>query len=495
MQLDIRGWSLMNFIFDHLKHKRIVGFWVVPVILVAVSVLLYKVSVVEVTIALLGLAIIWTSILPGLFVLAGKGDSAAPFFPLIGLFYAVFFGLPVFTVPLAMGDGLKINAYGVELVDEIRAPVLILAWAGIALMVLFFYGFRYLSYRNLRTLRLPVVADQNFLKYLYWSFFAGHLLYRLIPAIHFIPSIGQFFEPIGFVGICGLYLQWRCGQLSVFEKFVLSLVFFPLEIYVRVKVFFLTDLLLFLMFLTFVLWREKQFKVIAGFAVLGVFLVSFYAASTTVRTVRTDPLDKLTMAVKVYAKLFFAGEKIVYLKNGKRSFGGEGRFGALVRRTGHIWIFHRVYELTPEVVPYWRGETYRPLLTSMIPRLFYAEKPLENAGFRFGYRYGILKKSSSQTSLNLPWMTEMLANFGVLGVLVGMSFIGIFLAFLDKSFNAIRLRDAEFAFGSAMMMHVVYPESNFSVMTGSMILLFVSLYICFYLTARFSEVGIKSKPI
>ena len=166
-----------------------------------------------------------------------------------------------------------------------------------------------------------------------------------------------------------------------------------------------------------------------------------------------------------------------------------------MRRTGHIWMFHRVYELTPEIVPYWQGETYRPLLTSMIPRVLYSNKPLENAGSRFGYRYGILKKASSQTSLNLPWITEMLANYGVLGVLVGMSLVGTFLAFMERIFNAQNQSDSEFAYGTTMMMLVVYPESNFSIMTGSMVLLFLSLYMCFYATSRISSIWVKLRQI
>ncbi|MBT5179623.1 MAG: hypothetical protein HOH80_06620, partial [Rhodospirillaceae bacterium] len=75
-----------------------------PVLLILVlglvaSVLLYASRVVPWDTALLGLAIIWTAALPGILYLQGIGRGPVPFFPAVGVFYIVFFGLPVFTLP------------------------------------------------------------------------------------------------------------------------------------------------------------------------------------------------------------------------------------------------------------------------------------------------------------------------------------------------------------------------------------------------------------
>jgi hypothetical protein len=85
--------------------------------------------------------------------------------------------------------------------------------------------------------------------------------------------------------------------------------------------------------------------------------------------------------------------------------------------------------------------------------------------------------------VNLPWLVEFYANFGIQGVLIGMSLIGVLLAFLNRVFNAQKMNDLEFVFGTTLIFTLIYPASNLSVMTGSMLPLFVVLYVYFRLGA------------
>ena len=157
----------------------------------------------------------------------------------------------------------------------------------------------------------------------------------------------------------------------------------------------------------------------------------------------------------------------------------SGRFGSVVHRTSHLWLFHVVDDKVPNQVPLWQGETYRPLLTSFIPRVFYRDKPEERQGYSFGYRYGFIKKADSHMSINLPWIVELLANFGRWGVIWGMALIGFFLAFLDRVFNSKGMTQLELIVGLSIIFPLVIPESNFSLMTGSLLPLIVSLYVYF----------------
>jgi len=485
----------MTFWFARIANQKfgLVGLLIAAMIVA--SAILFSTATIRPVTALLGLAIIWTSLIPGLIYLTERDRAPIPFFPVAGLFYALFFGLPVFTLPISRNEIGRISAYGITLIDEIRDPVLALVWAGVALMVIAFYVAKHIPMKNWAHLKLARGTDPRALSILFWALLTGHLAFRLLPPVQSLPSIGQFLEPAGLVGICGLYLQWRRGQLTRTQKLLLGLVCFPLFLFVRIQFLFLTELLLFSIFAAFVLWRENQFKIIAGLAIFCVFVLTLFAATTTVRGAYDNPLEKVLVSAFVYAKLIFAGENIVYTvdRNGIRhSFGSEGRFGALARRTGHIWVFHRVADLSPDIVPYWRGKTYRPLQTSFIPRVFYRDKPLENTGFKFGHRYGILRDGSRTTSLNLPWLTEMLANFGSVGVLVGMALVGLFLAILERLFNATGMNDAEFSLGATILLPIVYPESNFSVMTGSFPLLLASFFICFLITSRISRYIAKS---
>ena len=84
-------------------------------------------------------------------------------------------------------------------------------------------------------------------------------------------------------------------------------------------------------------------------------------------------------------------------------------------------------------------------------------------------------------SLNLPWITELFINFGPLSVPLGMAFFGILLALLDRLFNEAHLKNLEFLIGLTIIYRLVYPESNFSVTTGTLPILFLSLVIYFCL--------------
>jgi hypothetical protein len=87
--------------------------------------------------------------------------------------------------------------------------------------------------------------------------------------------------------------------------------------------------------------------------------------------------------------------------------------------------------------------------------------------------------------MNLPWMTELLANFGGWGVILGMTVFGFFLTFMDRVFNSRHTTDLEFAVAIGVLLPLVRPESNFSVMVGSILPLTIWLFIYFKVGAWF----------
>ena len=150
---------------------------------------------------------------------------------------------------------------------------------------------------------------------------------------------------------------------------------------------------------------------------------------------------------------------------------------SLARRINHAALMEEVVRSTPERVPYWRGETYRPLLTSWIPRFLWPGKPREETGWTFGRRYEILKADDPPQSINLPWMIEMYANFGGPGVVLGMGIVGVLFAFLEGFLSRSSMAPAEIAAGTAVVLPLFMQDSNFSLMTGSVVLLILAFWI------------------
>ena len=146
-----------------------------------------------------------------------------------------------------------------------------------------------------------------------------------------------------------------------------------------------------------------------------------------------------------------------------------------VSRLGHLMTFAEVVEATPENVPYWGGETYYPLLFKPIPRLLFPDKPSEIFGQAFGHRYGFLNSGDFSTSYNLPQLVEFYANFGAIGVLLGMLIIGaiyglIHQAFIHPSVGLGRVVAAIFIFYRLLIV-----ESNFSLVFGGLFSAFALL--------------------
>ncbi|MCZ6610897.1 MAG: hypothetical protein O7A66_12935 [Alphaproteobacteria bacterium] len=135
-------------------------------------------------------------------------------------------------------------------------------------------------------------------------------------------------------------------------------------------------------------------------------------------------------------------------------------------------------------MPYWGGETYKPFFTSMIPRAVWPGKPEERAGNAFGRRYGILTEAERRMSVNIPWTTEMYANFGRVGVVLGMGLVGALFGFLERFLARPGMAPLEFATGAMILLPLFYQESNFSLMTGSLLPLTVSLWLYFTVGLR-----------
>jgi len=82
-------------------------------------------------------------------------------------------------------------------------------------------------------------------------------------------------------------------------------------------------------------------------------------------------------------------------------------------------------------------------------------------------------------SVNIPWITELYANYGRIGIFLGMALIGSFMGLLDRLFNAPRTNVAEKAIAAGLVLPFFYQESNFTLMTGSLLPLALTMWIYF----------------
>ncbi len=92
------------------------------------------------------------------------------------------------------------------------------------------------------------------------------------------------------------------------------------------------------------------------------------------------------------------------------------------------WVIHQA----PGNVPYLRGETYYPVLFKLVPRFVWEGKPREVQDL--GQRYGFLHEGNEINGFKIHHVGEMYANFGALGVLLGMPLLGALYRAVYRTF-------------------------------------------------------------
>jgi hypothetical protein len=170
-------------------------------------------------------------------------------------------------------------------------------------------------------------------------------------------------------------------------------------------------------------------------------------------------------------------------------------FQVAMSRLAHLMTFAEVVERTPEDIEYWGGETYQALLYKVIPRAIYPDKPMIETGQLFGHRYGFLSPTDRTTSYNLPQLVELYANFGVVGVLIGMFIIGIIYAAIVRCFGSRSAGFGGHVAGAYIMAKLLLIENSAALVFGGLAwnIVFVALL---HWSVRVVDIGrIQRTPV
>ncbi|MBT7583877.1 MAG: hypothetical protein HN572_13010 [Kordiimonadaceae bacterium] len=447
--------------------------------------------------AILGSLILLAGVIPAIhyFQIAPTDRSTIPLLPLAGVFYGLFFGASVFVVRLLwVPDEGRYIHYNPKTTLAVSTEAQFLVLAGIGLMYAGYYFFRANMSRHSPQFRLPKIQDDRWTDIVVGGLVIAQLIYFYIPSVQQLPSVGQFVVPAGYLAFGYFYVRWRKKQLKPFVAVPVLLIAFPLVIIKLITSGYLSPLILTgLLFVVLEMAIGGRIRWLP-LLMLPIILLLAYPPMMVIRTYIWDSSKNLNTAEKLsYSAKFFLDyyvlegveENLHRPGTGKLSFSKNPiNYRGLAIRTSHIVLLANVMDASPKRVPYWRGETYVPLFTHFIPRVIWPEKPQERTGNAFGQRYGFLDNTDYKMSLNLPWITEMYANFGTIGVFCGMTLVGILLAFLETAFCRPKVPALQLVAGAVVVLPFFYQESNFSLVAGSFIPLVVCIWIYFYVAAR-----------
>jgi hypothetical protein len=443
---------------------------------------------------ILAIGIVLVGAIPTLWSLRAANPSYFPLFSIVGLFYAISFGAPFLVLDLIWPEGIadidyyRLTSFPVrDGIATLNAMVLVLG--GITAFAATFIFVRPRISKIIGHLRFSANPNPTALRLLCYGLLLGFLAHEFIPIVQKLPSLPQFLGRVGFVAFAVLFVAWQERLIGKYDAVLIFGVILPAVIIHRAITGLYTPILLLGLLFFFLIWPayKKWASVIAIVSTL--FLGLFYVPAQEYRTqtalsryTSVGENSALSRKAEFFVKIsaaVWSGEKTVRFKNQEYTLHGVNILTLTGRRIFLMPLFAHVYGESPDNIPYWGGETYKNLLTKFIPRAVWADKPEERFGREFGVRYGMIAPND-QTSINIPWIIELLANFGPLGVLLGMAVIGIFFAGVDRFFNSREMPPLERAVGLGIVFRLAYPESNFSVMCGDLVPLTIVLFLYFH---------------
>jgi hypothetical protein len=392
-----------------------------------------------------------------------------PFMPLLGLIYGIYFSSGVFLL-----EKFHLRMVRFSLSDELVYRTELLALLGYICLLLGYYIFPERALEGLPRVRIPMDPKR--------STQAAVLIGLATTVIFFLEPVLQV--PIQFRALFILLAQMQSfviallfyyqlqGRLSKAYVFTLWAVLVPAKTLNSMTSGLLAQVMFDALILMGAYWvarRKWPWKAALVFAVL---IIPFLGVKHEYRNAvwRAEESPGVVGRASLFVDLVLEGFET------RENFFSES-YRAVVERSDMLTTFAAVVYLTPDVVPYWGGDSYATLFWALIPRFLYPDKPQKVLGQGFGHRYALLDRKDTTTSYNFPQVVEMYANFGPWGVGVGMFLVGIICRVLYFMFSHEQAGDGGILCGVVIFTRLCNVESDFSLVYGGLALNILALYL------------------
>lgn len=278
-------------------------------------------------------------------------------------------------------------------------------------------------------------------------------------------AITQVITQLFSFSLAILYYYYLQGRLSLFPKLFLWGLLVPVQLTLSLTSGAVAHVMLDIMLMMGTYWfARRQWPWRAGL-VFGLLLIPLLGVKGQYRekawfdNAGMNSFDKASLFLGMVADGFAR-------QDGFFSSSSE----TTVHRLDQTLTFCLVLRLTPNVIPYWDGESYATLYWMVIPRFLYPDKPSKTIGQDFGHRYALLSSRDTVTSWNCPQLVEMYANFGPWGVIFGMLLLGVICRVLYYTLTDPNAGPGTTIVAIVMFVRLCDVESDFSMVFGGLLL-------------------------
>jgi len=396
------------------------------------------------------------------YVYLASGDHRVPLLPMIGCVYAAYFAVPQL-LPFAVAP----RFLGVPSGD--MAEALWLSVLGVSTMMAAYY---LVPAKATRSLVWPIphpgppagLARAGTAVLLVGLAAEWTRLDAALPSS--LTGDAQLFPCLALAGLATLVQLQLSGLMSRRAALSLWLVAVPAQFALDATSGFLYGAFrdAFVLGAVYVMYRRKvpwggvMVACLLGFILLG--------AKGQYRSEIWTPNSQLSVPARAQIYTGLAAENAARLLNGRADYQTAQ---TITGRLNLTQLLAQTIALTPRYVPYWLGSTYDDLLTKLVPRAIWPDKPTESLGQRFGHVYGVLDPGDLRTSVNLPQMVELYINFGVIGIIFGMALLGVAYRLLSDSFGDARGNAWAVTVSVVLTGGALAIDSNFSLVAGGVL--------------------------
>ncbi len=405
----------------------------------------------------------------------GIASECIPFLPILGAFYALYFGLPVLVT-----DELATHGRDAP-VSSLRTALHYAVIGWLALLVGYYGLSPRLPCRSVR-LHWSVESGKSLAMRLLFLGSLAAVVSRMATIPRAVEQVMHMLMLMGRVGLGILLLLSLRRRLSNGWNVFVWAGLLPLFLLLQVGSGFVASLAYSALFVLMLVWAT-------GSRVPATVLVAFGIAILLLRGSLPEFRDRIWEDPEAAAMGPLA-KSWLFLEVIQDRFDEDGlelipvAHHIAASRTAHLALFADVAWTTPDLVPYWGGETYKTIPASLIPRFLWPGKPVKEVGQAFGHRYAILDPDDQTTSVNLPHLIEFYVNFGVTGVVGGMLLLGMFYGWLSRKLNTVASGDGGIVIGAVLFTTLLNIESDLSLVCGSLWQIAVALFVVFRVLGR-----------
>ena len=401
-----------------------------------------------------GSGMLWLSAIPS-FLYAARNERRIPFLPAVCIAYFFYYGLPVFTGSIYV-KGFPYDRPSVTTATE-------LALVGLLFLLIAFYTPIGAFVERIPKFRLHL----DLIRMRWWLLgSAAVMLILTVQALYgetpiSIAAIIATLARIPLLFLCGIYLLHLRGQEISFEQKTVAVLLFVALMTIALGRGTLAQNLIAVASFVFLYIMYRRRPPLLGLALAALVFIPFLGTKIEFRE-RTWHRPDMGILERVATFVEITHDRV---SREGLNFADEA-LDTSKRRTSYLGTFSYVVEMTPMRVPYWSGDTYRHLAWTFIPRFIAPDKPTRGLGQDFGHRYRLLSRDDYQTSFNFAQLIEMYANFGPVGVWLGMFFVGLIYRALYAFINHTEGGDGPILVSACLFAMLLNIESDAAVFAG-----------------------------